>query len=113
VNALARAPLGVFLFRLGVMVVTALQSMLRESLLDVGRIVRSLNTESEMRKAENTSEPRALTQDELTSVAGGLILIDVVNRAAIYLGDVVAKAARVATLPAPGNGDCGPNHNGV
>lgn len=66
-----------------------------------------------MRNAENTSEIRELTQNELTTVSGGLILVDIVNFAARYVGDMVARAARVATLPAAGNGDCGPNHNGV
>jgi hypothetical protein len=59
------------------------------------------------------AEIRELTKDELVSVAGGNILVDVVNFAAIYIGDMVAKAARVTTLPKAGNGDCGPNHNGV
>ncbi|CAN7512000.1 hypothetical protein LJR220_004631 [Bradyrhizobium sp. LjRoot220] len=66
-----------------------------------------------MRNAENTSEIRELPQDELMLVSGGLILVDIVNFAARYAGDMVAKAARVTTLPAAGNGDCGPNHNGV
>ncbi len=66
-----------------------------------------------MRNAENTSEIRELTQDELMSVAGGFILTDIVNVAARYVGWVTANAARVTTLPAAGNGDCGPNHNGV
>ena len=66
-----------------------------------------------MRNAENTSEIRELTQDELISVSGGLILVDIVNFVARYVGHEVAKAARVTTLPAAGNGDCGPNHNGV
>jgi hypothetical protein len=69
--------------------------------------------ETQMRNAENTSEIRELTKDELRSVAGGFILIDIVNFAAAYIGAEVAKAARITTLPAPGNGDCGPNHNGV
>ena len=65
-----------------------------------------------MHNAKN-AEIRELTQDELTSVAGGNIVVDIVNFAATYIGDMVAKAARVTTLPKAGNGDCGPNHNGV
>ncbi len=66
-----------------------------------------------MRSAETTNELGELTQDELMLVSGGLILVDIVNFAARFVGHEVAKAARVTTLPAAGNGDCGPNHNGV
>ena len=58
-----------------------------------------------MRNAETTSEIRELTQDELMSVAGGNILVD--------LWDYACALARLIALPKAGNGDCGPNHNGV
>jgi hypothetical protein len=89
--------------------------MLPQSLHDVadGPL---LKVENEMRNAEKTSEIRELTQDDLMLVSGGFIvgdIVNIVNIAARYLGHEVAKAARVTTLPAAGNGDCGPNHNGV
>jgi hypothetical protein len=92
--------------------VTALQSMLRQSLYGGGWSAPE-QWRLKMRSAENTSEIRELTQDERMSVAGGFILTDIVNFAANYVGWATAKAARVTTLPAAGNGDCGPNHNGV
>jgi hypothetical protein len=60
-----------------------------------------------MRNAENASEGRELTQDELMSATGGGIVTNLVRGAAIRAW------FRLQPLPAPGNGDCGPNHNGV
>lgn len=60
-----------------------------------------------MRNAENTSENRELTQDELMSVTGGDYNL------LLSLGRSTYFHLTWPGLPKAGNGDCGPNHNGV